>query len=484
MKAVLRPMLFLFLITGLFKLSAKAQCTASNIIFQNISSIGSTANSCTVKFDVSFNMETNTGNKYIFVHAWIQNDYPNYFDCINGAPKSKGTIAAPQGSDLAKSFINIGIDNNSDTPKVITTYPPDNSVPLENFGSIEVINLSDGTTTYILKDVVATIPVACGSQVVIIADLWSSQSATAQRAHCVNCGIKFSGGFMNLNGFVNCLSLNYGGTITNLTNTPITGYYRVYADINGDGYFTPAIDTLVMDTTYFNISASGSTAISGQLPSANINQDVFVLLTQTAGVASSASVVYSFMSSQCSPLPVTFKSLNAKRVNKNNVTITWETATEINNNGFSIQRNMGNAWENVAFITSQAQNGNSTTDLTYSFNDLNSHNGVSQYRIKQVDFDGKSKFSEIRSVRGENQQAKMIVYPNPSTDGRFTVVFEDKQGSRDVNLSDMSGRIITQWKAVSNNTIQVTGLKPGMYVLQVVVKETGYRTMEKIIITH
>lgn len=460
-----------------------AQCTVSNIIIQNVVRVGSTATTCTVKFDVSFNIENNSGNKYIFLHTWLQSQYPNYFDCVDGHPTTNGSIAAPESADLANSFLNIGIDNNSPTPTIITTYPPDNAVPLAMVDGISKTVLADGSAVIILTGVTVTVPVACGTPVVIIADLWSSQSASAQRAHCVNCGIKYSAGYLRAAGLVNCSSMMYGGTITNTTNTSINGYYRVFADVNGDGYFSPAIDTLLINNTNVTVAANSSLGISGAIPGVNINQDVFIVFTQTSGDASGASMVTRFQSTQCSPLPVTFKSLNATRTNRSNVLLTWETATEINNNGFVIQRNMGNDWQMVSFVPSQAVEGNSSSTLVYTFNDNNSNKGISQYRIKQVDLDGKARFSQIRAVRGESQNAKMIVFPNPSANGQVSVVFEEKQGTRDVTLSDLSGRLIKQWKGISYTTIQMDNLKPGMYMLQVIVKETGYTSTEKIIVT-
>jgi len=55
---------------------------------------------------------------------------------------------------------------------------------------------------------------------------------------------------------------------------------------------------------------------------------------------------------------------------------------------------------------------------------LNNVNGISQYRIKQVDFDAKFKFSDIRAVRGEGQAGHTIVFPNPSFDGRVSIVLK------------------------------------------------------------
>jgi len=183
----------------------------------------------------------------------------------------------------------------------------------------------------------------------------------------------------------------------------------------------------------------------------------------------------------CTPLPVNFKSFTAVR-NHSNVSIKWETASEQNNSGFAVERNLNGTWEQVAFVPSQAANGNSSSDLSYQFNDLNNSKGITQYRIKQVDFDAKSKYSEIRSVRGDGQKGKTIIYPNPSTDGKVNVVFEESNVIRDISLMDMAGRTVKQMKGVTNNNITIENLTPGMYTLRVLVPATGDQTVEKIIV--
>lgn len=177
--------------------------------------------------------------------------------------------------------------------------------------------------------------------------------------------------------------------------------------------------------------------------------------------------------------PVSFKSFNASR-NKSNVAISWTTASEQNNNGFYIQRNDGNGWKNVAFVFSQAAGGNSASDLDYSYSDPNNIKGVSQYRILQVDIDGKSRFSEIRSVKGEGQVSKVIVYPNPSSTGDINVVF-DGQTARDVNVTDFSGRLIKKYSSVINN-LEIKGLTSGVYSILVTEKLTGVKTVQKVVV--
>lgn len=184
----------------------------------------------------------------------------------------------------------------------------------------------------------------------------------------------------------------------------------------------------------------------------------------------------------CLPLPVVFKSFTAVR-NNSNVNLTWETLFEQNNAGFSIERNTGNnTWQEIAYVPTQATNGTSDVPLTYRYTDLNSVKGITQYRIRQVDLDSKSTYSEIRSVRGEGQTIKTIVYPNPSTDGRVNILFEESNSTKDVTLIDAMGRVIRQWKGINNNNLQISNLTPGMYTLRVLVTETGEQAIEKIIV--
>ena len=184
----------------------------------------------------------------------------------------------------------------------------------------------------------------------------------------------------------------------------------------------------------------------------------------------------------CLPLPVDFKSFSATR-NHSNVLLKWETLTEKNNTGFAVERNINGSWEQISFVASLATGGNSTDILSYQFTDFNNIKGISQYRIRQIDFDNRSKYSEIRSVRGESQIGQVIVYPNPSIDGRVNVSFEEASGiRRDVSVADMSGRTLRQWRGITNNNLQIENLQPGMYTLRVVVPETGEQTVTKIVV--
>ena len=180
-------------------------------------------------------------------------------------------------------------------------------------------------------------------------------------------------------------------------------------------------------------------------------------------------------------LPVEFSLFTANR-SQSNVLVKWETSTELNNAGFNVQRNVGGSWQNIAYVPSQAQGGNSSSILTYVYNDVNTTKGISQYRIQQVDLDGKSKLSEVRAVRGEGTIGKTVVFPNPSSSGNVTIVFEDANVKRDVSVIDMTGKVIKQWRNVTNNNLQLENLPSGLFSVRILAVETGEQVVEKIVV--
>ncbi len=181
-------------------------------------------------------------------------------------------------------------------------------------------------------------------------------------------------------------------------------------------------------------------------------------------------------------LPVTMKSFTAKR-NRGLVSLQWTTATESENLGFYIQRILGNGtWQNVGFVRSSALNGNSSSELTYTYTDPNTFKGVSQYRLRQADINGRVSYSEVRAVMGELRTGKLLIYPNPASNGAAKLVF-DGSGVRDVNIMDLNGRILRQWRSVSSDILEINGLNPGMYMIRVTDLQTGVLTSEKLIVS-
>ena len=94
-------------------------------------------------------------------------------------------------------------------------------------------------------------------------------------------------------------------------------------------------------------------------------------------------------------LPITLLSFHAE-AKDGLVHNNWVTASEINNDFFTVERSKdGNHWEKVGTVDGA---GHSNTELTYAFADDDPYSGISYYRLRQTDFDGTTTLSEPRAV--------------------------------------------------------------------------------------
>ena len=128
-------------------------------------------------------------------------------------------------------------------------------------------------------------------------------------------------------------------------------------------------------------------------------------------------------------LPVELSSFSVS-ININNVSLSWKTATEVNNNGFEVQREArnqkseaGSQWEKIGFVPGY---GNSNSPKEYSFTDRNLTGGTNfVYRLKQIDNDGKSEYSKEMEVKVVPKDINLLQnYPNPFnpvTEIKFTL---------------------------------------------------------------
>ena len=119
------------------------------------------------------------------------------------------------------------------------------------------------------------------------------------------------------------------------------------------------------------------------------------------------------------PLPIDLLSFNAE-ANSDVVNLIWQTATETNNDYFTIERSIdGIRWETV--LEKQGA-GNSNQIIEYQGLDNSPYNGISYYRLKQTDFNGDFSYSMIRKVNfNADLVYDMKVYPNPTT-GKLNLI--------------------------------------------------------------
>lgn len=473
---------FLFAI-GIIRVNGQS-CTVSDLEIV-VKDVVSTANGCQATLDLKFNGQFNNGNKFAFVHLW-ETAPVNYY------PNIDYTIT-PTAAQLANVTATIVIkDPGASNASLHNQYPSDPSVPVKYSG----VGFSKSGSEYTMTNVVINFS-TCDVPVTVKGDVWASQSNTAQNVHCSNGGmitILFNDPVIN--GFKQCssprrLMLSFENAHATLNESVEAS---VFLDVNmnnvidgGDIDITSALSPALPQpislpaVTKLNFNNMTYEPYSSQLQYNDV--PIIVRARATATGAATVTITKAGINTLgCSTLPVTFTSFTAKR-NESVVNLQWQTASETNNNGFAVEREENNVWKQIAYVFSQADGGNSSSTLTYKYDDKNVESGVTRYRLKQIDINGDFKYSEVVSVTGVSQKAKLTVYPNPTTSGRVQVVFES--GSNDphhVSLMDMSGRMIRQWKSVRNN-MQIDNLQPGVYHLLVVNAQTGAQSVEKILVS-
>lgn len=127
-----------------------------------------------------------------------------------------------------------------------------------------------------------------------------------------------------------------------------------------------------------------------------------------------AHIDYIYMNDPGFPLPIELLSFTAEPVDEA-VIVEWSTASQVNNDYFTIDRSYdGYEWENKAYIPGA---GNSNSQLEYKWVDYNPISGVSYYRLTQTDYNGESEtFDPVSVIRSEE---------NPTIIRRITLLGRD-----------------------------------------------------------
>ncbi|NJC26877.1 T9SS type A sorting domain-containing protein [Neolewinella antarctica] len=175
---------------------------------------------------------------------------------------------------------------------------------------------------------------------------------------------------------------------------------------------------------------------------------------------------FSFTQVGATSLPVELTSFEA-RPDKNQVNLVWQTASETDNDYFTVERSGTNTeWKELTRL-----NGYGSSDGTkdYQATDANPLPGVNYYRLKQVDYDGQYEYSTIESVLFANEtNGELVIYPNPTAG---VVNIELGRAGDAAQLFDNYGREVTALAVpviTSDRQLQLdlTTLPVGVYHLR------------------
>lgn len=143
-----------------------------------------------------------------------------------------------------------------------------------------------------------------------------------------------------------------------------------------------------------------------------------------------------------SPLPIELLNFGAKADGKK-VDLNWSTATEHNNDYFTVEKSRDGITFTEAFRVKGA--GNSTGKLSYDGSDENPYTGISYYRLKQTDYDGNTTTFDIVPVDMGISEAITNAYPNPANGNTINIyVASESVSPVDVMIYNPLGQLLSK----------------------------------------
>jgi CshA-type fibril repeat protein len=253
----------------------------------------------------------------------------------------------------------------------------------------------------------------------------------------------------------NCSGQVSAGQFCVPAGTLVSGNYTLQLSKN-QGVIGQPQPVKALNTKWFTVGESlGSTGNDGSADG---------LLAITLGASNVTGLRFGIVPANDAILPVKwvyFKAISER----NSVLLEWATAAEQQNKGFSIERsNNGVTWNNIGSVNTQAANGNSSAQLTYSFTDQQPLTGKSFYRLIQTDLDEKQQYSEIRTVNSENLTT-IHLSPNPAA---TWVKISGLRGTGNIYLTNLAGqRLQTVNITGYTHTLDIKQLPVGLYFITV-----------------
>ncbi len=250
----------------------------------------------------------------------------------------------------------------------------------------------------------------------------------------------------------------------NTSQVPVdVGAIDIQFDLTGLGAVTTSDLRLLIDTDNDGVF-NDETPIAG---ATNLGSNVYQFAGITA-LANNLRFTLGTINTAQTPLPIKLVNFMATEVNNRYVKLNWQTASEVNNDYFTIERSQnGNSWKKVIDIDGM---GNSSSLLSYSTIDDNSDIGVSYYRLKQTDFDGQFEYSKIISVNlGTLENSELEIYPNP-TNSQITItgnIFELGK----IEIYNVLGQNVTSFTTQINYNeskliMDLSNLNKGIYYIK------------------
>jgi hypothetical protein len=168
--------------------------------------------------------------------------------------------------------------------------------------------------------------------------------------------------------------------------------------------------------------------------------------------------------SSSSALPVELTGFTGKIYQNQATSLAWQTASELNNSHFCIERSGDGA--NFREIGTVNGAGTSFDFQDYAFTDKNPLPGKNYYRLRQVDFDGNHEYSKVIMVEIDARPTTKL-YPSLAADAINLELGSALEEAVELLIFDNMGRLVAkQFIEAGATTVQfpLAGFQAGQYV--------------------
>jgi hypothetical protein len=229
----------------------------------------------------------------------------------------------------------------------------------------------------------------------------------------------------------------------------LSSYTATYHYRENQGYQSGILDELAMVvyTRDDNADTTWQSTITG----------VNIIGKTLTGVAINTEFI---LGNSVTPLPIELLFFEATAVG-DVVQLHWETASEVNNDFFTIERSS----DAVDFtpVLSVPGTGNSNVRRSYVASDTDPLSGTAYYRLKQTDFNGAYSYSEIVAVTVDHENEGFSIYPNPAFDVIYVMTEREMSSVSVTNIAGLAQEVERVQLGVGRWKINVSTLNPGMY---------------------
>ncbi len=481
---------------GTFEFGGNTNGTlSSQTTFNNVTLTGTATKTIAANMTINGNLTINTGvlknttnNKNITLNGnWINNVGAAGFTCGTGTTTFNGSTAQQITNTAGETFYNLTINNSS------------GNVSLNNTTNVSgTLNFSNGKFILGANDLIVT--------------SGNAPTGYSSTSYAVTNG----NGTLRISGLTTARVFPVGkntssytpATIANVTGTADQFGVRVITDVLHDGTSGSVVTNDAIGLTWLldESVAGGSIATvtlqwnaADELSGFNRN-DCHIshysggLWDNPATAVASGSDPYTVSrggitsfspfgveNAGSHPLPIELLLFKAQLNDMKTVDLKWVTASETNNDYFTIEKTKdGMIYEKVAEIKGA---GNSTEKVLYRAEDKEPYSCYFYYRLKQTDFDGKFVYSDLVAL--DNSIPKVnnfMIFPNPSPDGNINVDIKGNEGDNVlITITDLFGRTVySKTVVLTNNDDTIIALdqmenKPsGIYNVSLIINQKQF----------